>query len=201
LVTTMMKFHIGALIGAGLLLAGCSKEPPPPSVSDFVDNPILLEAAVVRCGENRHETRYEAECVNARQAVSIIAERQDREKAEAFEVQSERKRQALRRTQEAAAQARRRSEEYERHRKEAEYLAQFGELPPDSQGEAKPAPGAANAPGAVLDAPAPEQAAQPEVGTPPASDEAPAPVVAEDHPMDIDQIREELNKRDTQAGD
>lgn len=192
----MMKYPIGVLLGAALLLVGCSKEPPPPSVSEFVDNPILLEAAVVRCGENRHETRYEAECVNARQAVSIIAERQDREKAKAFEAQSERKRQALRRTQEAAAEARQRAEDAERRRKEAEYLAQFGELPPDAAEEAGSAAGATNAPAAVLDVPDTDASGEPESAAPPSSDEGPAPVVAEDHPMDIDAIREELQKRD-----
>ena len=192
----MTMYQIGALVGAGLLLAGCSKEPPPPSVSDFVDNPILLEAAVVRCGQNRDETRLDAECVNARQAVSIIAERQDREKAKAFEAQSERKRQALPRTQEAAEQARRHAEEAQRHREEAEYLSQFGEVPPAPPGGAGPAPGAANAPGAAVVAPAPETAEEPPSDATPPADEGPVPVVPEEHPMDIDAIREELQKRD-----
>jgi hypothetical protein len=192
----MPKYQIAAWVGAGLLLAGCSKEPPPPSVADFVDNPILLEAAVVRCGQNRDETRLDAECVNARQAVSIIAERQDREKAKAFEAQSERKREALRRTQAAAAEARRRAEEAEQQRKEAAYLSQFGELPPDGSAAAAPASGAANAPAAVLATPdtAATEAAQPRAVPP--TDEGPAPVVAEDHPMDIEAIRDELQKRD-----
>ena len=46
-----------------LLLAACSREPAYRSVSDFVDDPALLEAALVRCTENRSESRYEAECV------------------------------------------------------------------------------------------------------------------------------------------
>jgi hypothetical protein len=195
LVTTMTKYQIAACVGAGLFLAGCGKEPPPPSVSDFVDDPILLEAAVVRCGENRHEKRYDAECVNARQAVSIIAERQDREKAKALEAQSDRKREALRRTQAAAAEARRRAEVAEQHRKEAEYLSQFGEVPPAPSGEAGTAPGAANAPTAELAAPPAADEAQP-AAPPPSADQGPAPVVAEDHPMDIEAIREELQKRE-----
>lgn len=196
----MTKYQIGALVGAGLLLASCGKEPPPPSVSDFVDNPMLLEAAVVRCGQNRDETRLDAECVNARQAVAIIAQRQDREKAKAFEAQSERKRQALRRTQEAAEQARRRAEEAQRRRKEAEYLSQFGEVPPDTSAGAGPEPGATNAPGAVVAAPTTEAGDEPRTGATPPADEGPVPVVPEEHPMDIDAIREELQKRDQPQG-
>ena len=119
-------------------------------MQEFLDDPILLEAAVVRCAESRAETRYDAECVNARQAVSIIEAREERERAALFEEQSQRKRDALRRTQEAAAEARRRAEEAERLRREAEYLAQFGELPPadEEAGDAAEADG--NVPGAVI---------------------------------------------------
>ena len=59
------------LLGCGLL-AACHQEPPPRSVQEFVDNPILLEAAVVRCAEDRVGSRYVAECVNAREAVSRV---------------------------------------------------------------------------------------------------------------------------------
>ena len=123
-------------VGIGIL-AGCAeKAPPARTVTEFVDNPILLEAAIVRCARNRAETRYDAECINAREAVSIVqAEEEELRRAE-LEERSERKRMALRRTQQAAAEARRRAEEAERLRKEAEYLAQFGVLPP-VEGEAE----------------------------------------------------------------
>jgi len=80
------------------MVVGCSPEPPPRSVQEFVDNPILLEAAMVRCAQNRAETRYDAECVNARQAVSLVEAREERARREALEAQSARKREALRRT-------------------------------------------------------------------------------------------------------
>ena len=134
------------------MAVGCSPEPPTRSVQEFVDNPILLEAAMVRCAQNRVETRYDAECVNARQAVSLVEAREERARREALEAQSARKREALRRTQEAAAEARRRSEEAERLRSEAEYLAQFGEELPPAQGEEEEDL-EANVPGAVLPRP------------------------------------------------
>lgn len=113
------------------MLAGCAKEPPPRSVTEFIDNPILLEAAVVRCSQDRDSSKYDAECVNARQAVARVQAKEEAAAKAALEARSESKRSALRRTQAAAAEARRRAAEAERLRKEAEYLAQFGVAPPD----------------------------------------------------------------------
>jgi len=113
------------------MLAGCAKEPPPRTVSEFMDNRILLEAAVVRCSQDRERTKYDAECMNARQAVARVQAKEEAATKAELEARSERKRSALRRTQAAAAEARRRATEAERLRKEAEYLAQFGVAPPD----------------------------------------------------------------------
>lgn len=122
-----------ALITALAGLAGCADEPPPRSVTFFLDNPILLEAALVRCTRDRSESRYDAECVNAREAVKVLEAKKDSERRAELEAQSERKRAALRRTQSAAAEARRRAAAAEKRRQEAEYLAQFGELPPSAE--------------------------------------------------------------------
>jgi len=138
-----MTRHLTALIAGIGILAGCAeKEPPARSVTEFVENPILLEAAVVRCARNRSESRYDTECINAREAVNIIQAKEEELRSTELEARSERKRQALRRTQQAAAEARRRAEEAERLRKEAEYLAQFGVLPPaeDEQDTAETLP-------------------------------------------------------------
>jgi len=84
---------------------------------EFLDEPIMLEAAMVRCLQDRTATRYDAECINARQAVRQIEAKES-------------KRLALRRAQRAASEARRRAAENERLREESEYLAQFGVAPP-----------------------------------------------------------------------
>lgn len=133
------------LLSVLVIAAGCSKEPPPRSVAELVENELLLEAALVRCTQNRAEMRYEAECINAREAVNIIEAREDAERRAELEAQSEAKREALRRTQEAAAEARRRAAAAQRQREEAEYLAQFGEVP---AGDDQVLEG--NAPGAVI---------------------------------------------------
>jgi hypothetical protein len=128
----MIQIRISLLLSAIALLGACSEEQPPRSVHEFLENPNLLEATVVRCSQNRSETRYDPECVNAREAVSRMAAREEQAGRAALEAQSERKRDALRRTQEAAAEARRRTAEANRRREEAEYLAQFGQLPADA---------------------------------------------------------------------
>ena len=89
---------------------------------------------MVRCQQNRQESRYDQECINARAAVQRIQVKEEGTRRAELEARSERKRAALRRTQQAAAEARRRSQEAERLRKEAEYLAQFGVLPPTDDG-------------------------------------------------------------------
>ena len=120
-----------------LLLAACAREQPPISVSEFMENPRLLEASMVRCGENRSEMKYEVECVNARDAVNRLEVRAKQAKREELEAQSERKRQALRRTQEAAAEARRRALAAQKRREEAEYLGVFDGVMPNGTGLAE----------------------------------------------------------------
>jgi hypothetical protein len=196
-----MKNRATILLCGFALLTGCAEEQKPRSVNEFIENPIILEAAVVRCAQNRTESRYDAECVNARQAVSVIEAKEERARRDAFEAESDRKREALRRTQQAAAEARRRAEESERMRKEAEYLAQFGELPPSADGEDTIDSAATNAPGMVIpeaDGDSGETLAPAE--SPPALDGGNAPVAVTEPASDLDTIRDELRKRNEETG-
>jgi len=101
-----MRRHLTLIIGGIGLLAGCEEEQPPRSTMEFLDNPIMLEAAMVRCSQDRAATRYDAECVNARQAVSQIEAKEEVVRQAEFDARSKSKRQALRRTQEAARKQR-----------------------------------------------------------------------------------------------
>ena len=199
-----MIFRVTVLIGGLALVAGCAEPPPPRSVQEFLDNPLMLEAALVRCSRNRSETRYEAECVNAREANKVVAAREEAQRRAEFEAQSERKRQALRRAQEAAAEARRRAAEAERRREEAAYLAQFGELPPDTGTQAEE-PATGNVPIAVLPEPTDDAVAaedgyrEPLSVAPSTSSNAPVmevePQPEPETPRNLDEIREELKRR------
>jgi hypothetical protein len=176
-----------------VLLAACAKEPPPISVEEFLDNPRTLEAAMVRCGQNRSETKYLAECVNVREAVNRLEVGEKRERREELEAQSERKRQALRRTQAAAAEARRLAAEAQKRRDQAEFLGVVDGEVLDGTGFAEDSevlPGVVaspdgNAPGVQISPPEPEYA----------EDNVefmdPEPGVS----GDIESIREELKRR------
>lgn len=182
-------------------IAACTKEPPPRSVDEFLNDPLLLEAALVRCTQNRSESRYLAECINAREAVKLIEAKEEAKRREELEAQSQRKRDALRRTQQAAAEARRRVAEAERRRREEEYLAQFGELPPDSEA-AEQIEG--NEPIAVIpeatDEPLDDGSGYAEPLPAEGSNAPTAEMAAPDEPAsDLESIREELQRRNEES--
>lgn len=191
-----MKRRVTSLLSAFAILVGCAEEAPPRSVQDFLADPIALEAALVTCLADRVESRYEPECVNARQASSIIAAREERERRDRAEAESERKRAALRRTQQAAAEARRRAEVAEQRRKEAEYLAQFGELPPREDEMESDESNVINAPTAIVPPAAEEQNLQPsDTALPPPGSNAPVAEQETEEAPNLDAIREELRRR------
>lgn len=84
---------------------------------------------MVRCAQDRAGMRYEADCINARAAVSRIQVKEEAASQADLDASFERKRRALRRKHELVVESQRRAEETERLRIEAEYLAQFGEVP------------------------------------------------------------------------
>ncbi len=198
--------HLTLIISGIGLLAGCSQERPPRTTSEFLDSPIMLEAAMVRCSQDRVKTRYDAECINAREAVKQIEAKEEAARKVEAEALSEIKRQALRRAQEAAAQARRRAADNERLREEAEYLAQFGVVPPQVDQSAINEAIIDNSPQAVI----PTSDEQPVLLTGPgdvlpATDGGNAPVSAAE-PMqeasgtDLKSVREELQRRNEEGG-
>jgi hypothetical protein len=168
--------YLALLVIGTVIIAGCNRQPPPRSTNEFVENPMLLEAAMVRCAQDREQSRYDAECLNARAAAERVQAQEEAQSQTELEKQSERKRNELRRTQAAVSEARRRQLVEEEKRKEAEYLAQFGELPPVDTAEAIDET-AGNLPVAVI----------PEADEP---DEA-----AETAGSDLEAVREELRRR------
>jgi hypothetical protein len=201
----IVNIHLALIFGGFGLLAGCEEESLPRSTTEFLQNPIMLEAAIVRCSQDRKATRYDAECVNARQAITQIEAKEEEARQVDFDARSQSKRQALRRTQEAAAQARQRAAEAERLRIEAEYLAQFGVAPPHEDQTPESDANIGNFPAAVV--PESEQPAELSPGSGDASlatdggnasgvsvepeDEAPA--------TDLESIRDELQRRNEEG--
>jgi hypothetical protein len=85
------------LIGAFVaLLVACAEEPPPRTFADFMEDRIAREGTLARCNANREATLYDIECASARRAAAAIALRQERDRREALEAESERKLAAMR---------------------------------------------------------------------------------------------------------
>ena len=167
-----------------VLLAACAEEPLPISTAEFMEQPRLLEATMVRCAQNRSESRYLAECINARDAVNRLEAAEERARRDGLEEQSERKRQALRRTQEAAAEARRRALDNQRRHEEEEYHGIFGQFP-DPADEA-----------VTIDQPSPASNNAPTIIVPPAAEPTNVPEELIEAPKtDLGAIREELKRR------
>jgi hypothetical protein len=190
-------------LGVICLLAACSEEPPPRSVAEFIDEPIMLEAAMVRCLQNRTATRYDAECINARQAAQQIEAKKEATRRVELEAQSESKRLALRRAQQAASKARWRAAENERLREEAEYLAQFGVVPP-MEGEALADGQDIGNPTLTINPEGSEQRSGPVGAVLPATDGGNAPMSStapeEDTPAtDLAAVRDELQRRNDES--
>ena len=200
-----MSRHLTLIICGIGLLAGCEEEQPPRSTVEFLDNPIMLEAAMVRCSHDRAATRYDAECVNARQAVKQIEAKEEVVRQAEFDARSKSKRQALRRTQAAAAQARQRAAEAERLRVEAEYLAQFGVAPPREEQTSEVQVDTGNTPLAVIpDAEQPVKLSSGPGDVLPATDGGNAPGITvqpeEAAPAtDLESIRDELQQRNEEG--
>jgi len=150
---------------------------------------------MVRCAQNRSETKYEVECINARDAVNRLEVGAKQAKREELEAQSERKRQALRRTQEVAAEARRRALEAQKRREEAEYLGVYDGVTPNGTGLAEnpdiaPDEGTGpegNMPGVEIAPPEPQPEDIVEFAEP-----------ESDSATDLESIREELKRRQEQ---
>lgn len=198
--TTILRFTL-ALCVIGALVA-CSEEPPPPSVREFMDDPILLDATMVRCVANRDSVSYEPECVNAREAVERIAAVEEEARRGWLEAESERKQAAVRRAQEAADEARRRAAEAQRLREEARLLGLLPVSPEEALADSEELSfiqidgGTAAATVTVQDVPPPAAAAvpasgvmEPEPGQPSGTGSQPPPTT------DLGEIREQLGQR------
>lgn len=67
----------GCLAGLGLL-AGCSpRRIPPMSVSDLMEDRVLLDGVLLKCNRDTAKARSDSDCMNARIAIERLAARVD----------------------------------------------------------------------------------------------------------------------------
>ncbi|MEO0996672.1 MAG: EexN family lipoprotein [Pseudomonadota bacterium] len=140
----MFKLHctIGGSAAIALVLGACSPEPPPRKVSEFLEDPIALEATLSRCNADRSRSRDDVECKNAREAGKRISTAEEEERQRLLEEESRRKLEAIRRRNEAMDQRRREAEEAARRLEELQYEQQFAPVEGAEPGAAAPGPAA-----------------------------------------------------------
>lgn len=87
------RIAAACLVTAVAVLCTACDEPPPRSFTEFMDDRIAMEGTLARCSETSDDG---IECANARRAQATIALREERERREALELESERKLAAMR---------------------------------------------------------------------------------------------------------
>ena len=74
-----------------LLATACEKPRVPRTFANFMEDPIARDGTLARCNANPNATVDDLECAHARRAQVSIALRQERERREALEIESQRK--------------------------------------------------------------------------------------------------------------
>jgi hypothetical protein len=103
-----MKFIVacGCLCAVMLATAACSpRRIPPMSVTDLMEDRVLLDGVLMKCNQSPSKARTDADCLNARIAIERLASQnepaEEAKRAEAFE----RSRDQLRSSQDKQRQA------------------------------------------------------------------------------------------------
>lgn len=78
------------------LVVGCTPEPPPRTVVEFMSDRVLLDSVLLRCSADRQAARVDQECMNARKAVERLAMIEEERKRAQREAEFERAREAKR---------------------------------------------------------------------------------------------------------
>lgn len=95
---------LGAL-AAALLVAGCdAPEPRARTVTELMQDPVVLQGLVSRCAEDRR-LAGDPECANARTATERLATLQDAERGAARQAEFERQRELRRQREERERRA------------------------------------------------------------------------------------------------
>lgn len=102
-----------AVAAAVILLAACSQQLPPRSISTLVSDPTVLQGVLFRCNQLQNAALRDPECRNAREAVDRLA-------AEEMITQPDEKQAAVDAGFEKAREARRARDEREREQQEAQ---------------------------------------------------------------------------------
>lgn len=194
-----MTRHILLSLSSIAILAACTDAPPPArTVSEFIDDRIALQTVLTVCNADRSRSRSDVECRNAREAGKRISVIEETDNRRAFEAESQRKLDALRRRNAELEERVRYAEDEAQRRAEELYNQQFENpvedpnLSDQSGVEVEPAPTEYDSFSG-----APETDAGRGTGTgdtPPAAGDDEA-VSGDDAISDLETVRQELERR------
>lgn len=92
-------------LAVALLVSACSDGPPPRSYDYFLLDKIARDGKIAGCDRDPVAAQRDIECANARRAATAVQLREERERRQALERESEAKIEAIRREFEAQRQA------------------------------------------------------------------------------------------------
>jgi len=91
----------GCLGAVVLASAACSpRRIPPMTVTDLMEDRVVLDGVLMKCNQNPSKARNDADCMNARIAIDRLASRTDPAEEQKRTEEFERSREQLRATQE-----------------------------------------------------------------------------------------------------
>ena len=91
----------GCLAALALASAACSpRRIPPMTVTDLMEDRVVLDGVLMKCNQNPSKARTDADCLNARIAIDRLASRTDPAEEQKRAEEFERSREQLRSTQE-----------------------------------------------------------------------------------------------------
>jgi hypothetical protein len=91
----------GCLAALALASAACSpRRIPPMTVTDLMEDRVVLDGVLMKCNQNPSKARTDADCLNARIAIDRLASRTDPAEEQKRTEEFERSREQLRSTQE-----------------------------------------------------------------------------------------------------
>jgi hypothetical protein len=96
----------GCLVAVIAATAACSpRRIPPMTVTDLMEDRVMLDGVLMKCNQNKAKARSDADCLNARIAIGRLASQHDNSADEAKRIEAfERTREQLRTAQEKQRQ-------------------------------------------------------------------------------------------------
>jgi hypothetical protein len=103
-------FTLGAALALAIAVACGAPKPPPHTMHELADDPVLLQGILARCAADKRATAADIECANARLAVERVAAQEESKRVPERGAEFERQREQRRLQEEQSRRAAERSQ-------------------------------------------------------------------------------------------